>query len=144
MNLGAKKMEDGLIHFRYYEKRTFTPFEKLHFSGNIYLIQGGYSFSATTMFIGHLKGQKNVQTIGEETGGGYYGNSAMHIPTIILPHSQIQVSLPMYKLVIDKTREKGRGILPDLYISPSSQAIKKGIDPKMIKIKSLLQPTSVN
>ncbi len=139
MNFGARKMEDGKIHQRYYEKKWFEPREKHHFSGNIFLVQGGYSFSATTLLISQLKGQPNVTTVGEETGGGYYGNSAMHIPTIRLPNTGLQITLPLYRLVMDANRPKGHGIIPDVPVDPSSQAIKRMQDPKMLKIHELIQ-----
>ncbi|MBX9734614.1 MAG: peptidase S41 [Chitinophagaceae bacterium] len=136
MNIGGRKEKDGTIHYRRYEKHYFQPITKNHFNGHVYLLQGGYSFSAATMFISSLKGQKNVTVVGEETGGGWYGNSAMHVPEIKLPHSNLRVRLPMYRLVIDSTRMKGRGIMPDWEINPSSYAIKKGIDLKMSLIQS--------
>lgn len=139
MNFGAKKMDDGLIHYRRYETKLFQPKDRLHYDGQVTLLQGGYSFSATTMFISNLKGQKNITVAGEESGGGYYGNSAMYIPTITLPRSKLRVSLPMYRLVMDSTRQMGRGIVPDLEIPPSSEAIKKGIDPKIQRIRELIQ-----
>ena len=91
------------------------------------------------MFISQLKGQSNIKTVGEETGGGYYGNSAMHIPTIRLPNTGLQISLPLYRLVMDAHRPKGHGIIPDIPVYPSSDAIKKGIDLKMVKIRDLIQ-----
>ena len=139
MNFGSHKMDDGLIHFRKYETQLFEPKERNRFKGDISLVQGGLSFSATTMFIANLKGQKNVTLVGEETGGGYYGNSAMYLPTIVLPHSKLQISLPMYRLVMDSTRPKGHGIMPDIDIEPSSQAIKKGIDLKIQQIRERIQ-----
>ncbi len=142
MNLGAKKMDDGIIHYRYYEQKAFQPLTRFHYSGNVYLVQGGYTFSAASMFVSYLKGQSNVTLVGEETGGGYYGNSAMHIPTITLPHSGLQISLPLYRLVMDKNRPRGRGVIPDISVMPSSQAIKNGIDPKMAKIRELIQQKS--
>ena len=77
--------------------------------------------------------------IGEESGGGYYGNSAMHIPNITLPESRLSVSLPLYKLVMDKNRTKGRGILPDIAVPPSSAAIRAGIDLKTDTVLSLIK-----
>jgi C-terminal processing protease CtpA/Prc len=138
MNLFAHKEADGNIHFRRYEKHYYKPQTKNHFNGNVYLLQGGLSFSATTMFIATLKGQHNVTVAGEETGGGYYGNSAMHLPTIVLPNSKLRVVLPMYRLVMDKNRPKGRGVIPDVSIPPSSLAIKKGIDIKLQKLRELI------
>ncbi len=139
MNFFAHKQADGRIHYRYYEKHFFKPKTNNHFDGNVYLVQGGVTFSASTMFISTLKGQSNVTVVGEETGGGYYGNTAMHLPTIELPVSHLKVVLPMYRLVMDSTRTKnGRGIIPDIYIPPSSVAIKKGVDIKLQRIRQLI------
>lgn len=139
MNFGSHKMDDGLIHYRRYEKKLFEPKTRYHFNGQVTLVQGGYSFSATTMFIANLKGQKNITVAGEESGGGYYGNSAMYLPTITLPNSKIRISLPMYRLVMDASRPKGRGIIPDLPIPPSIPAIKNGTDVKLSTIHELIK-----
>lgn len=139
MQFASKKMDDGLYHNLRFETHYYQPKTKNHFDGNVYIIQGGQTFSAATMFISSLYQQKNVTTIGEETGGGFYGNSAMFLPKIILPNTKLQVGLPLFKLVMDKTRQKGRGFIPDIEIDPSSQAIKKGIDLKLEKIKELIK-----
>lgn len=139
MNFGGTKMDDGKIHYRRYERHYFQPKQKHHFDGNVYLIQGGYTFSAATMFISQLQGQPNVKIVGEESGGGYYGNSAMHIPVITLPNSEIKVSLPLYRLVMDKNRPKGRGVFPDIEIKPSSAAIREGYDIKIREVRKMIQ-----
>jgi hypothetical protein len=139
MNFGGKKMQDGKIHYRRYEQHQYKPATKYHYDGKLYLIQGGYTFSAATMFISHLQGQSNVKVLGEESGGGYYGNSAMHIPKITLPHSGLIVSLPLYRLVIDKNRPKGRGIMPDIFIKPSSKAIREGYDIKLSEVRRMIE-----
>lgn len=139
MNLGAVKAADGSIHYRRYEQHYYSPKTRHHFDGNIYLLQGGYTFSAATMFIAALKNQDNVTIIGEESGGGYYGNSAMLLPTITLPKSRLGVSLPLYRLVMDKNRAKGRGIIPDILVPPSSAAIRAGVDLKTDTVLSLIK-----
>ncbi len=139
MNFGGSKAADGSIHYRKYERHYFKPKAKHHFNGSLYLLQGGYTFSAATMFIANLKGQENVKLVGEETGGGYYGNSAMHIPLIQLPNSKLRISLPMYRLVMDKNRPKGNGIIPDIFVAPSSFAIKAGIDKKIAVVNDLIK-----
>lgn len=138
MNFGGKKAADGSIHYRRYERHYFKPKESNHYNGKVYLIQGGYTFSAATMFIAQLRGQTNVKVVGEETGGGYYGNSAMHIPKITLPNTGIVVSLPLYRLVMDKDRPKGRGIIPDIEIKPSSFAIRNGYDIKIHEVRKMI------
>ncbi len=139
MQFYGTKMEDDLIHNRWYETHYYKPKTYNHFDGNIYILQGGYTFSAATMFASSLKGQKNVKLVGEETGGGYYGNTAMHIPIIILPDTKISVRLPIFRLVMDKARPKGRGVMPDIEIKPSVLAIKKGIDAKMLAVKQMIK-----
>ncbi len=140
MFFSAKKKQDGRYHFGYWEHHVFKPNEPLHFNGNVYILQGGFTFSAASMFVSHLKGQPNVTVIGEETGGGSYGNSSVHLPTIILPNSHIQVILPIYRIVNNASRpHNGRGIMPDIYIKPSSDAIKKGIDTRMQKARELIE-----
>ncbi|HEX6914398.1 MAG TPA: S41 family peptidase [Chitinophagaceae bacterium] len=135
-----RRRSDGRYHFRYFENHEFEPRKKYHFDGDVYLIQGGYSFSATTLFIDALQGQDNVTVIGEETGGGSYGNSAVHLPQIILPNTKIRIILPIYRVVIDASKPKtGRGIFPDIEVKPSSVALKEGWDPKIAKVKELIQ-----
>lgn len=139
MNFFATKERDKKIHYRRFEHHYFKPKSRYHFNGQVYLIQGGMTFSAATMFIATLKGQENAIVVGEETGGGFYGNSAVHLPTIILPNSKLRISLPMYRMVMNKNRPKGRGIIPDIYIPPSSIAIKEGYDTKIVTIRKLIE-----
>jgi C-terminal processing protease CtpA/Prc len=135
LNFNTTKMEDGRYHYHRFETKMNEPFAKHHFDGKIYLLQGPNTFSAATVFTGSLKGQENVQIIGEETGGGYYGNSAIHLLTITLPNSKIQATLPLFRVVLDKDRAKGRGVMPDIFVLPNSYAIKKGVDNKMEYVK---------
>ncbi len=139
MQFSAKKMEDGKYHYRRYERHYYQPYdEEQRYNGNLYLIQAGATFSAASMFTATLKGQSNVLIVGEESGGGYYGNSAMHIPEIVLPNSKLRVTLPLYRLVMDKNRPKGRGVLPDIEVPPNAAMIAKGVDPKLLYISNLI------
>ncbi|MBY0481621.1 MAG: hypothetical protein K2Q21_09710 [Chitinophagaceae bacterium] len=139
LNLETRKETDGKYHYRRLETKLYQPYSKNHFDGKVYLIQGAYTFSAASMFTANLKGQENIKIVGEESGGGYYGNSAIHLPTIVLPNSKIQISLPIFRVVMDRTRPKGRGVMPDILVPPSSFAIQKGVDLKMEKVKQKIQ-----
>jgi hypothetical protein len=139
MQFTARKKDDGRAHYTYYESNMFNPNKKNHFSGQVYLLQGGFTFSAATMFVNSLQGQPNVTVVGEETGGGSYGNSAVYLPTLVLPNSKIRVSIPLYRVVIDHSKEKiGRGVIPDVLIPPSSVAIQQGVDAKMQGIMKMI------
>ena len=134
------RRKDGNYHFHQLEKRTYNPFVKNHYDGQVYIITGGYTFSASTLFINPLKGQKNVTVIGEETGGGAYGNTAINIPDIVLPNTGLRVRLPLYRLVANKNLpHDGRGIQPDIYVPANSIFLKRNLDPKMEKVKQLIQ-----
>jgi hypothetical protein len=81
-----------------------------------------------------------VTLVGEETGGGYYGNTAWMIPDVTLPHTKLRFRLPRFRLVIDRSRVKnGRGVLPDVPSLPTADAIGRGLDFKTEKAKELIQ-----
>jgi hypothetical protein len=142
LNFNTTKMDDGRYHYHRFETKKYLPFEKHHFDGDIYLLQGPSTFSAASVFTGSLKGQENVQLVGEETGGGYYGNSAIHLLTVVLPNTKIQITLPLFRVVLDKDRPKGRGVMPDTLVLPNSFAIKQGVDLKLEVVKEKIKVKS--
>ena len=140
MVLMTKKKSDGLFHFGYFEKHFFKPKRKNHFDGTVYILTGGNSFSATTLFIQTIKSQDNVIVVGEETGGGAYGNTAWLIPDVTLPNTRVRFRLPLFRLVIDKDIPKnGRGIFPDIEAGPTVNDIRRGADFKMEKVLELIK-----
>ena len=143
-NLGlwwvAKKNSDGNYHFRFYEKHFYKLKEQNHFNGKIYLVTGGNTFSAASLFVASLKGQSNVTVLGEETGGGYYGNNGVFIPDIVLPNTHIRVRLPLFRIINNKSFVKdGHGVKPDIEVIPTVQTIIKNIDPKIDKVRELVK-----
>ncbi len=140
MRFTTRKKSDGKFHFTELENHQYKPFHSLHYNGNVYVLQGGYTFSAATMFVLSVKGQQNVTVVGEETGGGNYGTSAVHLPSIVLPNSNIQIVLPLYRVVPDSTQiHNGKGIQPDVLVQPSAEFIRKAVDHKIEVIKELIK-----
>jgi Peptidase family S41 len=139
MQFVTKKRKDGFYHFGYFERHYFSPIKRHHFDGDIYIITGGNSFSATTLFAKVLQGQHNVKIIGEETGGGAYGNSAWMIPDVTLPTTRIRFRLPKFRLVMDEALVKeGRGVIPDIEAAPTLESVRRGIDPKVEMVRKLI------
>lgn len=135
----TRKQNDGKFHFGYFERHTFKPLKKYHFDGNVYILTGGNSFSATTLFAQELKGQTNVKIIGEETGGGGYGNTAWIIPELKLPYTKLKVSIPKFRFVMRKELvQEGRGVMPDIYAAPTPEDIRKGIDVKLETVRDMI------
>ena len=135
----TKKNSDGHFHFGYFERHFFKPKRKNHFDGTVYILTGGNSFSATTLFIQTIKLQDNVIVVGEETGGGAYGNTAWLIPDVTLPNTRVRFRLPLFRLVINKDYPKnGHGIFPEVEARPTVNDIKRGADFKMEKVLELI------
>ena len=141
-NLGlfflSKKVNGSMYAFRLFREKTYQP-GKHKYEGKVYVLTGGFSFSATTLFAASVKGQENVMIIGEETGGGYYGNNGVFIPEIILPNTDVRVRLPLYRIVNNKIFPKnGSGVMPDLEVKPTAETIRLNRDPKMEKAIELI------
>lgn len=135
----TRKRSDGHYHFRYYENRYFKPKRRHHFKGDVYILTGGNTFSASTLFIQAIVKQDNVTVVGEETGGGAYGNNAWLIPEVTLPRTQVRFRLPLFRLVIDTTAVKGSGVLPEVEVLPTVGAIRRGADYKTEKALELIR-----
>ncbi len=136
----TKKRKDDNYHFAYWEKHWFHPKKNNHFDGKIYVLINGPTFSASTIFCNAVKGQHNVTLAGEETGGGWYGNSGLLIPDITLPITKLRVRLPFFKIVqFNHVAKNGRGVWPDIFIPPTVEGVRKGIDRKMEIVKGIIK-----
>jgi hypothetical protein len=136
----TRKKKDGHFHFAYFERHYFKPRKKNHFDGKSYVLIGGNSFSATTLFTSSIIKQDNVLVVGEETGGGSYGNTAWLIPDVKLPETKLQFRLPLFRLVMDKNQVKtGHGILPEVEAKPTVEAIRRNADYKLDKVMELIR-----
>ncbi len=136
----TKKQKDGNYHFGYWERHLYKPKKKNHFDGPVYVLTNGPTFSASTLFCNAVKGQSNIKLAGEETGGGWYGNNGIMIPDIILPNTKLRVRLPFFKLVqYNHVPKDGRGVAPDIYIPPTVEGVRKGLDRKMLIVKQMIK-----
>ena len=134
------KRKDGYYHFGFYERHFYQPKRKNHFDGNVYVLINGPTFSASTLFCNAVKGQPNVTLAGEETGGGWHGNSGILIPDITLPNTKLKVRLPLFKIVqYNHVPKNGSGVVPDIYIPPTVDGVVKGLDRKMLIVKEMIR-----
>jgi C-terminal processing protease CtpA/Prc len=136
----TKKQKDGLYHFRHWEKKLYKPKLKNNYSGNLYILTAGNTFSAAVLFCNALKNQQGVVIVGEETGGGWHGNNGILIPDIKLPRTGLSVRLPLFRLVQYRhVKKDGHGILPDIPVNPNYNAFLKGYDYKMKFVMDLIK-----
>ncbi len=140
MTFLAQKRKDGNYHFGYFERHYFKPKQGNHYDGKVYILTGGNSFSATTLFVSSIIKQDNITVIGEETGGGAYGNSAWLIPDVSLPETGVRFRLPLFRMVIDKNYPKtGKGVQPEMEARPTVDAIRRNVDFKLEKAMELIK-----
>ncbi len=92
-----------------------------NFKNTVLFLINGKSFSTTAEFCSIAKSNKRGKFVGEETGGGYYGNTSGERTTIILPNSNIKINIPLdkYVMAVQKAKYRDRGIIPDYIIIPT-------------------------
>jgi hypothetical protein len=140
ITLLTKRPSDGHYHFGYFERHYFDAKKNNHFYGKVYILIGGNSFSATTLFASSIIQQDNVIVVGEETGGGAYGNTAWLIPDVTLPETGVRFRLPLFRLVIDKNYPKtGKGVQPEVEVRPTVDAVRRGADYKLDKVMEMIK-----
>jgi len=123
---------DNHCRMLFLENRSYRPFVKRGYKGHVFMLSGGYTYSASTLVLNNIKGQDNITIVGEPTGGAAYGNSAMMIPDVTLPNTKLRIRLPIFRVVINKNvPQNGQGILPDVYALPTPKAIREAEDYKM-------------
>jgi len=135
----SSKRKDGGYHVGLLENKLYKPKSHNHYNGSVYVITSGPTFSASSLFCNAVKGQEGIALVGEETGGGWHGNSGIMIPDIKLPHSKTRVRLPLYRLVqYNHVSKTGTGVVPDMYVGTNYEALVKGYDYKMRVIRDLI------
>ncbi len=90
------------------------------FTGNIFLLVGRSTASATSDFAAWMHSLGLATIIGEETGGNYYGNTSNWEFNITLPNTKIRLLLPLARYLTNVKPDipLGRGIIPDHLDSP--------------------------
>ncbi len=85
---------------RYLRRADFMkvePPKDIPFKGNIYVLISGKTYSGGAEFAGLLKAKTNAIFIGEETGGGFYGQTSGFGLTLTLPNTKISIRIPLLK-----------------------------------------------
>jgi len=103
------------------------------YSGNIYVLINGACFSTTSEFLSMLHFRTKAIFIGEESGGGYYGNSSGPTPDLKLPNTKVRLQIPLmkYTMAVKGYQFKDRGVIPQYPVVPS---IKDRLDNKNVEL----------
>lgn len=95
------------------------PF-KTSYQGHLYLLVNGGSFSCSGIVSQVLKQTKRGVLIGAETGGSAYTVVGAPNKEIILPNTQIQITIPLRQFILQEYEGKKKtGVMPDKIITPT-------------------------
>jgi len=100
------------------------------FGGRVYVLVDGGSFSTTAEFLSVLQSHHRGAFIGEESGGGYYGNTSGSSARIVLPHTKLVVYIPAMDgyLAVSGSHDAARGVIPDYPIKQTINDLIAGVD----------------
>jgi hypothetical protein len=106
---------------------------KPSFHGKVLILINGGSFSTTSEFLSHAHYHKRATFIGEESGGGYYGNTSGPSLRLTLPHTNVQVGVPLmtYYMAVSGYPARAHGVLPDRPVEYTIEEMLAGEDKEL-------------
>jgi len=111
------------------------------FLGKVAVLIDGATFSTAADVAAQLRSRDRATFLGEETGGGYEGNTSGLNALIILPHSKLRLRIMMYDYwnAVRAPAARGRGTIPDHVIVRRVSDLLRGTDPALERAVSLLR-----
>ena len=99
------------------------------FTGKGFVLMDGNTFSTAADATALLRHLTKAIFIGEESGGGFEGNTSGLNAQLTLPHSKLRLRIQMYEYFNAVTvTEKGRGTKPDHFIPKRVNDLLRGVD----------------
>lgn len=114
------------------EHRSLSPWEPAEhrFRGKVYLFEDGWTFStaADVATVAHFNDFATL--VGEESGGGYDGNTSGNSTRVLLPNSGLSVGCPMWMYTTANVGHDypGRGAIPHQRVRPTVDDALAGRD----------------
>jgi hypothetical protein len=124
------KTDSGTYLWKHNRNLKMQKPRKDPYHGRVYVLINGASFSVTSEFAAVTHYLKRATFIGEETGGGYYGNNSGTFVIVTLPNSRLNLGIPMlaYYTAVRGYQPKDRGIIPDHPVIPTIHDVLGGED----------------
>ncbi|GEC78275.1 S41 family peptidase [Flavobacterium aquatile] len=126
-----KKMKDGSLERRnnfILGLMAYKTSPKNKFIGNRYVIISPITYSGASEFSNMMYSQDLATFVGQETGGGYYGNTSGYVRELVLPNSKISIDIPTLKFEMNVQPKLpfGSGVKPHYTVIPTiSQYMEK-------------------
>lgn len=109
---------------------AIKPKQANAFDGKVYILINGLSFSVTSEFASMVHNHKIATFIGQETGGGYYGDNSGVFAVVTLPNTKLGMGVPLVGFFTNVSGYpyKDRGIIPEWEVTASVEDILKNKD----------------
>ena len=109
--------------------------------GKLVVLVDGGTFSTAADVAAQLRSMDRATFIGEETGGGYEGNTSGLNASIILPNSKLRLRIMMYDYwnAVKPPANRGRGTIPDRVVVRRVADVMQGSDPAMEEALRILR-----
>ncbi|MEN3332870.1 MAG: hypothetical protein V7641_2235 [Blastocatellia bacterium] len=129
----AERGTDGKFHATSHPNWGINQPSKPTFTGKVYILIDGGSFSTTSEFLSQAHYHKRAVFIGEESGGGYYGNSSGMMPAVVLPNTKVVVRVPLvtYHMAVSGYKAAAHGVVPDYPVNHTIDDFISGRDKDM-------------
>jgi hypothetical protein len=103
------------------------------FAGKVFVLINGASFSASCEFASNFHFRKRGVFIGEESGGGYYGNTSGGTAQVTLPNSKVITNVPLltYTMAVSGYPQADRSVMPEHPVRYTIQDLIAGTDKEM-------------
>lgn len=100
---------------------------KNKFKGKIYVIISPITYSGASEFANMVYTNRLATFVGEETGGGFYGNTSGYKEKLVLPASGITVKIPALQFVMNvEGLPFGSGVIPHHKVVPTFEEYAAG------------------
>jgi len=108
------------------------------FLGKLIVLMDGNTFSTAADVTAVLRQMKRATFVGEESGGGFEGNTSGRNASLTLPNSKLSLRVQMsgYWNAVSGG-ERGRGTQPDFPVEKKVSDLLRGVDAPMEKALAL-------
>lgn len=126
-----KKMKDGSYERKEnigFGLKAYKKEPKYKFNGSFYVLISPLTYSGGSELSNMIYSNDLGIFLGEETGGGYYGNTSGYSERLSLPHTQIMVDIPAlrFEMNVNDRIPFGRGVIPHYKVTPTFEEYIKG------------------
>ena len=136
-----KKMDDGSLERKNgigFGLMAYKKSPKNKFNGKVYVLISPITYSGGSEFSNMMYSKGLATFIGQETGGGYFGNTSGYVRSLTLPYSKIIIDIPAIQFVmnVEPKLPFGSGVKPHYVVI---QTINQYINRENVNLEHALK-----